>query len=113
MFPCNPRYIEVYISTKREMQRHLSLRKEMIRLRRELGSTAEERELDYTRGSSAEREKGESSPMVCVCVCSLRCLHFTIAVCCWEHDPAVYSFHVREVMIADVNDVSPPFHRSG
>lgn len=50
------------------MQRHLSLRKEMIRLRRELGSTAEERELDYTRGSSAEREKGESSPMVCVCV---------------------------------------------
>lgn len=68
MFPCNPRYIEVYISTKREMQRHLSLRKEMIRLRRELGSTAEERELDYTRGSSAEREKGESSPMVCVCV---------------------------------------------
>ncbi|XP_021249181.1 G-rich sequence factor 1 [Numida meleagris] len=50
------RYIEVYISTKREMQRHLSLRKEMVRLRRELGSTAEERELDYTRGSSAERE---------------------------------------------------------
>ncbi|XP_015716985.1 G-rich sequence factor 1 [Coturnix japonica] len=55
------RYIEVYISTKREMQRHLSLRKEMIRLRRELGSTAEERELDYSRGSSAEREKEVAS----------------------------------------------------
>ncbi|OXB72888.1 UNVERIFIED_CONTAM: hypothetical protein H355_005217 [Colinus virginianus] len=52
------RYIEVYISTKREMQRHLSLRKEMLRLRREMGSTAEERELDYTRGSSAERQNG-------------------------------------------------------
>ncbi|NXL93979.1 GRSF1 factor, partial [Alectura lathami] len=58
------RYIEVYVSRKHQMERHVPYHKQMTgvpRLRRELESISEERGLSDTGGSSAERENQLSS----------------------------------------------------
>ncbi|KFV55802.1 G-rich sequence factor 1, partial [Tyto alba] len=78
------RYIEVYVSRKHHMQRHMPYAKQVVtysRARREYESVSEERAASSMGGSDARGETMSMTP------------------------PSVYSFHVREVMIARVNDV--------
>ncbi|KFW67100.1 G-rich sequence factor 1, partial [Pygoscelis adeliae] len=60
------RYIEVYVSRKHQMQRHVPYDKQMVtyrRVRQEHESMSEDGGLSNTGGSDAEREGSESRPV--------------------------------------------------
>lgn len=61
------RYIEVYVSRKHQMQRHMPYSRQLTaysRARREYESISEERGWRDTAGSHAEGEISESLPVV-------------------------------------------------
>ncbi|KFV48029.1 G-rich sequence factor 1, partial [Gavia stellata] len=69
------RYIEVYVSRKHQMQRHVPYDKQMVtypKVRKEHESVAEERGLSNTGGSDAERENSESLPVMSLMILFFR-----------------------------------------
>lgn len=68
-FPLGSRYIEVYVSRKHHMQRHMPYSKQVMaysRDRREYESSSEDRGWRDTGRSYAEGEISESLPVVSV-----------------------------------------------
>lgn len=85
--PLGSRYIEVYVSRKHQMQRHMPYSKQLTaysRVRREYESISEDRGWRDTGGSHAEGEISESLPLLRP---QSRPLHVT---------PCAHSFHMRE-----------------
>lgn len=68
-FPLGSRYIEVYVSRKHQMQRHMPYSKQVMaysKARREYESISEDRGWRDTGGSYAEEEISESLPVMSV-----------------------------------------------
>lgn len=68
-FPLDFRYIEVYVSRKHQMQRHMPYSKQVMaysKARREYESISEERGWRETGGSDDEGEISESLPVMSV-----------------------------------------------
>lgn len=85
------------------MQRHVPYDKQMVtyhKARREYESVSEERGLSNTGGSDAERENSESLPGTCV----LGGLFISLWLSAVSVTLCVHSCHVREVIIASIND---------
>ncbi|KFQ61072.1 G-rich sequence factor 1, partial [Pelecanus crispus] len=98
------RYIEVYVSRKHQMQRHVPYDKQLAtyhKARREYESVSEARGLSNTGGSDAETENSESLRRVC----SWRPLPFTPFVCS-EHGPA----HLQLSQEGESGNISSPLH---
>ncbi|KFP03682.1 G-rich sequence factor 1, partial [Calypte anna] len=96
------RYIEVYVSRRHHMQKHMLCDRHLppfSRLRREQEPAPEERGLSHTGGSLAEREGSESPPVL---------FSGTSSPVCWEHDPSWEGTETSRQVLESENISSPP-----